>query len=193
MRCYTHDFILILICIFSDQVKNPPLRKCVIVSDSMAKYVELLQTKVQSFPGINISRLSYKISKGLVDLSAELVILHVGTNDISGCLTEKEIKASYNDLISAVRKRSSARVLVSAIIPRPIDFDATGERVKNVNKELADLCVTRRAKFLRTFKPFLKRGEPRREYFAIRDGGLHLNNEGIRRLTEFFINTIAHL
>lgn len=36
-------------------------------------------------------------------------------------------------------------------------------------------------------------GNPRREYFAIKDGGLHLNLEGSRRLSEFLINTFAHL
>ena len=39
-----------------------------------------------------------------------------------------------------------------------------------------------------------KYGDPMRDFFfAVRDGGLHLNTEGVRRLRFFFINTVAHL
>lgn len=160
----------------------------------MAKHVSgIRDTEIFAFPGINITRLNRKITQGLVDLSSQYIILHVGTNDISSSLLEDEIVAMYNDLISVVRSKSDCKILVSAILPRPIDFDATGNRVKKVNNSLATLCRTRKASFVKSFKPFLKCGVPRREYFAVRDGGLHLNIEGIRRLREFFINTIAHL
>jgi hypothetical protein len=82
---------------------------------------------------------------------------------------------------------------VSADIPRSIDFESTGNRVKKLNNKLVLLCKSRKVSFIRTFKPFLKCGIPRRKYYAIQDCGLHLNLEGTRRLKEFFINTIAHL
>jgi hypothetical protein len=66
---------------------------------------------------------------------------------------------------------------VSAFIPRPIDFESTGNRVKNVNKKLVLLCKSRKVY----------------EYHAIKDEGLHLNLEGTRRSKEFVINNIAHL
>ncbi len=128
-----------------------------------------------------------------VDSRNEYVLLHVGTNDITGSLLEDEIVAMYSDLISMVRVKAECKVLVSAILPRPIDHDVTGNRLKSINNKLASLCHTRKATFIKSFKPFLKCGVPRREYFAVRDGGLHLNLEGIRRLREFFINTISHL
>ncbi|XP_060567404.1 uncharacterized protein LOC132726152 [Ruditapes philippinarum] len=177
-----------------EHVAHPPLRKCTIVSDSIAKNVSgIWDTQITAFPGINISRLSFRISQGQVDLRSAYVILHVGTNDVTGPRSEDEIISSFNDLISNVRQQSSGSIIVSAIIPRPIDFDTTGNRVKNLNNKLVLLCKSRNVIFIRTFKPFLKCGLPRREYYAIKDGGLHLNLEGTRRLKEFFINTIAHL
>ena len=144
-----------------------------------------------AFPGINVSRLANRVSKGHVDINSEFAILHVGTNDINS-LQVTEILASYNDLISTVRANYDCKLVVSAILPRPIDHERNGNKVKELNKGLEKLCTSRKCQFIRTYKPFLFSGEPRRELFAIRDGGLHLNLEGVRRLRQFFINTIAH-
>ena len=81
-------------------------RKCTIVCDSIAKYVsDLRGTEVKAFPGINVSRLSNKISRDMVNLDSDYVILHVGTNDVN-TLTVDEICASYNDLISLVKTKT---------------------------------------------------------------------------------------
>ena len=159
----------------------------------MAKHVQdIHDTIVIPFPGINISRLTTKISKGWVDLKSDYVILHVGTNDITGILSVEEILSSYNDLISIVKKNGSCKILMSAVLPRPIDFEISDDKVKSLNHGLMKLCESRHVRFLKTFKPFLYYGKPRRELFTVRDG-LHLNFEGVRRLREFFVNTIAHL
>jgi lysophospholipase L1-like esterase len=98
----------------------------------MAKNVSgIWDTHVTAFPGINISRLSYRISQGHVDLRSDYILLHVGTNDVTGSHTVDEILSSFNDLISNVRQHSSGNIIVSAIIPRPIDFEVTGNRVNN--------------------------------------------------------------
>jgi lysophospholipase L1-like esterase len=117
----------------------------------------------------------------------------VGTNDVTSVLTVGEILSQYCDLISIIRKHTHADILMSAILPRPIDFETSGEKVKNINNKLMSLCKDLKCSYIRTFKPFLKGGKPRREFFAVRDGGLHLNIEGTRRLRQFFVNTISHL
>lgn len=180
--------------LISEQVLQRPTFKCIVLSDSMAKHVSGIRgTKIVAFPGINISRLSSKISQGMICFDCSYIIVHVGTNDISGHLTEDEIVALFNELITLIRSKCCGRILMSSILPRPIDFERNGNKVKNVNNKLAALCKSRNVTFLRSFKPFLKCGFPRREFFAVRDGGLHLNLEGIRRLREFFVNTVAHL
>ena len=55
------------------------------------------------------------------------------------------------------------------------------------------LCRERNVQFLHTFRPFLKNCQPIRELYAVNDQGLHLNLEGVRRLRQFFINSMAHL
>ena len=163
------------------------------MSDSIAKYVtDIRDTKVCAFPGINVSRLTQKILNGHVDLNSAYIILHVGTNDINS-LTVSEICASYSDLISVVKQKSLGKVMVSSVLPRPIDFDVNGAKVKELNNSLERLCKSRQVQYLRSNKPFLFGGVPRREYYAIRDGGLHLNLEGTKRLRQFFINTLTQL
>lgn len=191
MYIYLVLFINLFFYDFSESLGNP-IRKCTIVSDSIAKYVsDIIGTSVTAFPGINISRLSNRISKGFVDLNSEFVILHVGTNDINS-LHVLEMLSSYNDLLSVVRSCSRSQIAVSACLPRPIDHEVNGNKIKEFNKGLEKLCRSRNVKFLRTFRPFLFNGCPRRELFAVRDGGLHLNLEGTRRLRQFFINSISH-
>ena len=169
------------------------VRKITIVSDSIAKHVtDIREAKVIAFPGINISRLTNKFSQGLIDLRSKYVLLHVGTNDIN-TLDITEICSSYNDLITTVRSTSACKVLVSSILPRPIDFEKHGEKVKQLDVALETLCKERQVQFIRSFKPFLKNGFPRRELYAVRDGGLHLNFEGIRRLRHVFISVIDKL
>ena len=169
------------------------VRKVTIVTDSMAKYVtEIREAKVVAFPGINISRLNNKILRGLVDLRSEYVILHVGTNDIN-TLTVSEMCSSYQDLITTVREKFGCKVVVSSILPRPIDYDVNGDKVKSLNNTLEGLCKERRIQYVRSYKPFLEFGEPRRDLFAVRDGGLHLNSEGLRRLRHVFISAVANL
>ena len=103
------------------------------------------------------------------------------------------ILSSFNNLITIVRGLSKTKIVFSSVLPRPVDHESNGEKVKHVNKDLMKLCEQRKIKFLHSYRPFLKFGKPIRELFAIRDHGLHLNLAGLRRLRLFFINTIVHL
>lgn len=163
------------------------------MSDSIAKYVkDVRHTEVCAFPGINISRLTNKLQNRHLVLDKEFSIIHVGTNDINS-LSVGEILSSFNNLIEVVRRNSETTILISSIIPRPVDHQVTGDKVKLVNSKLKQLCMQRKVQFLHTFRPFIRNCEPRRELFAIKDQGLHLNLDGTRRLRQFFINTVAHL
>ena len=83
--------------------------------------------------------------------------------------------------------------MFSSVLPRPVDHESNGEKVKDANKDLIKLCEQRNIRFLHSYRPFFKFGKPKRELFAIRDHGLHLNLERLRRLLFLFINTIVHL
>ena len=163
------------------------------MSDSIAKTVDNIRhCEVIAFPNININALTHKIQTRNLILDREFTILHVGTNNIE-TNNAGEILSCYNDLISVIRQNSHTKIIISAILPRPKDHSSLGDRVKLVNTKLKPLCKERNVQFLHTFRPFLKNSQPIRELFAVNDQGLHLNLEGVRRLRQFFINSVAHL
>ena len=149
-------------------------------------------SEVVSFPGIRINQLANKIEKGHLDLDKPVSIIHVGTNDVV-YMEAGAMLSCYNNLISLIRKKSSTRIVISALLPRPVDHSALGDKVKVVNNKLEKLCKDRKVQYLHTFRPFTKARLPVRELYAVNDQGLHLNTEGTRRLRQFFINTVAHL
>ena len=114
----------------------------------------------------------------------------MGTNEIPH-LDKGAILSSINILITIVRRHSKTKIVFSSILHRPLDHESNGEKVKD--KDLMKLCEQRNIRFIHSNRPFLKFGKPIRELFAIRDYGLHLNLERLRRLRFSFINTIVHL
>lgn len=162
----------------------------------MAKYVTgINHTTVQAFPGATVSRLQNKILSQKASIDFKYTILLIGTNDISSSLSVGQIISLFENFVTIIRARSSTKLIISAIIPRPCDLqiDPTESKVKSVNKELKDLCRRRHIQFLHTHRIFLYNNKPIRSYFAVNDGGLHLNMEGTRRLRLFFLNTVSHL
>lgn len=160
-----------------------------ILSDSMAKYVSGVKyTTVQAFPGATVSRLQSKILSQKAGIDFKYTIL-------SSSLSVGEIISLFENLVTIIRSKSSTKLIISGIIPRPCDLQTnpTESRVKSVNKELKELCKRRHIQFLQTFRIFLHKNKPIRSYFALNDGGLHLNSEGTRRLRLFFINAVFHL
>lgn len=122
-------------------------------------------------------------------------IIHIGTNDINSNdkLSVDAIMSYFNNLITVIRDVSSTHIILSSILPRPVDYTSTNGKVKEVNARLKVLCKTRHCQFVQSFKSFFKGGKPIRELFSVRDGGLHLNLEGIRQLKKVFIKVVAHL
>lgn len=162
----------------------------------MAKHVSGLHcTTVQAFPGATISRLQNKIATYRASINFKHTILLIGTNDMSSSMSIGEIMSHYENLVTFIRSRSDTNLIISGIIPRPCDlkFDPSESRVKEFNKELKQMSKRRKLQFLHTYRVFLHENKPIRSYFAVNDGGLHLNAEGTRKLRLFFINTVAHL
>ena len=165
-----------------------------IISDSIAKHVDHIDfAEVWAYPGAHVHSLTAKIRHSLIPVGQfDILIFHVGTNDIH-TLSPKDLLVEFSDLISATRELSHARIAISSILPRPVDFDLTGSKIKGINKEIEALCKRRHLHFISSYRRFFAYGLPIRSMFAIRDGGLHLNFEETRQLRHCFINTISHL
>ena len=151
---------------------------------------------VQAFRGDSISKLTNRIKTKEADLSKfDFVILHVGTNDIANKASFEHIISDYGNLIGVCRNvKPSLKIVVSAIIPRPVDHEITDGIIRQVNTHLNNvMSKDMNFRFICTYKPFTHCGKVKRELFAKRDGGLHLNFEGTNRLKYFFLKVITHL
>ena len=106
----------------------------------MAKYVDQIRhCDVIAFPGININWLANKIQHNNIILDKQFTIVHVGTNDIHS-LKAEEIISCFRNLISVIRQKSHTEIVMSAIIPRPVDYISTGDKVIKVNSDLKRVC-----------------------------------------------------
>lgn len=175
----------------------PELRKVTIISDSIAKYVTGIDgCTVQSFRGDTIARLTSRMLSGQAILEHfDFVIIHVGTNDIGNRATFNNIISDFGNLIGVCRKINPLiNIIISAILPRPVDNDITDTVIRKVNSHLHKfMSKDMNFKFICTYKPFTFGGRIKVELFAKKDGGLHLNTEGTNRLKHFFLRVISTL
>ncbi|XP_063395979.1 uncharacterized protein LOC134680712 isoform X1 [Mytilus trossulus] len=166
-----------------------------IVSDSIAKYVKLENADVFAFRGASIGEITYQLNKnkGSIYEGYKCLIIHCGTNDIH-ILSIDQFKSAYCNLISTAKLLFPSMVIaMSGILPRPVDFEETGQKIKAVNMALLNLCLSYNVEFIHSYRYFLKCGKPKVELFAYKDGGLHLNCEGTRQLGVYFKRRVAHL
>ena len=79
------------------------------------------------------------------------LILHVGTNDIGNGLSSKLITQYYCNLLELITHNfSNINIIMSAILPRPIDFDTTKQLVIETNNRLTNLALKRNVQFVKT-------------------------------------------
>lgn len=159
----------------------------------MAKYVTGIEgVYLQAFSGDTVSRMANRMLTGQVSLrNFDHVIFHVGTNDIGRRAPFDNIISDFGNLIGICRKiKPSIDIIISAILPRPIDHEVSDPVIKRVNSYLQkNMSRSMNFKFIRTYRPFMFAGKVKRELFAKNDGGLHLNTERTNRLRYYFLRT----
>lgn len=171
----------------------------ILLTDSIGKYVSGIDgLEVRPFPGFTISKMMGECLRNK-DLQSCLckktvVIVHVGTNDIHK-LDSGQIVSNMNNLFFQIKEiNRHIQIMYSAILPRPCDCDAINVKVKQANVAMEKLCKSRKFPYLHTFRPFVnKDGTCHRHMFAARDYGLHLNLEGTRVLTNFYLQVVKRI
>ena len=139
-----------------------------LIGDSIIKNVSGIDgCSIQSFRGDTISKLANKIfSKVAKLLPYDYVILHVGTNDIGNRAPFDNIIKDYANLLGIIRKlHPTVQIIVSAIIPRPCDYDVSDPMVRDINSYLNKVMSRdMNLKFVCTYKPLLIVVNPKFSY-----------------------------
>ena len=139
---------------------------------------------ILSIRGATVDTLITRVKQNIINFSNyQLVIIHVGTNDVDNGNADL-ILPKLLELCSEIRNRQAfMQFIISAIIPRPKDFDTTDAIIKQVNRSIAGWCSRRMDfTFYPTYNTFQKFGWPdlRSEYWDT--DNLHLADQGVKRL-----------
>lgn len=122
-----------------------------------------------------------------------IVILHIGTNDITSGAPASTVVQRMKTLISRI-SLVNPHILyfaISAILPRLNQDSMMKTTIKECNSLLQHwTSQTRNILFLNTTKPFLKNGKIVQTLY--KDDGLHLNQEGKHKLFSYFKRFLWH-
>jgi lysophospholipase L1-like esterase len=191
------EYIIICCNLVSEGHFFPEFRKVVIVGDSMIKNLPPIEgVEVKAVRGATIGKINFLIEKGQLSLgSNNYVIVHAGTNNIANGNSCDYILSGLANLVATIRRvNPNIHIIISSILPRPVDKVETESVIKEVNSRLEkEMSKDLNFKFVKSFRPFLYKGQIKRYLFANLDGGLHLNSEGSNRLGHFFLRVISTL
>ena len=146
--------------------------------------------QILSYRGETIGEFIHKIRYHIIKLNRYThVIVHVVLNNKPG-----EILNLYRTLIHLIKQKYKNIIVgISSILPRLKDHSLSGTDIKNVNLGLAKICKDEKVLFIRSYKRFFySNGITKRDLFAIRDGGLHLNEPGLFQFKLALVHVISH-
>ena len=106
------------------------------MSDSIAKYVTGIDgVHLQAFSGDTIGRMTNRLLSGENTLeNFDYVVFHVGTNNVARNESFESIISDYGNLIGICRKiKPKIKIILSAILPRPVDHAKTDPSVRRIN------------------------------------------------------------
>ena len=111
----------------------------------------------------------------------KIILLHVGTNDLSNGRTAIEVALDMKELLDVIRQSNrEAVVVVSAILYRPVDDVSTFRRVNVINAEIKRVTERfRSVLFIRSHTLFKSGDTLLVQLYDAR--GLHLNRRGLDR------------
>ena len=169
-----------------------PHAKVLLLGDSIIKYVDgLSNTQVVAYKGIKTEQLAVRIIDNKIPhISAKLmVVLHVGTNNI-----EKDnpdlMFTKLRFLVDAVRdKLPTSTIVVSLILPRPIDHHFRANKVKDYNFMVLNNATQLQIRCVSSYRDFLFNSAPIRAYYAI--DNIHLLPPGTACLQSYLNRTLG--
>jgi len=155
-----------------------------VIGDSILKLSEKIWgAQIRAYRGAKIK----DIKEVLEDLDISMfriIILHVGTNNLKKQSVHL-MMTDMEDLLDTIRRKSTAEILISAILPKFKQYADEDGRRKMYNEYIRIMAELWRVEVIPTFRTFEYRGETITTLFAF--DGLHLKPVGADRLKKYII------
>lgn len=162
----------------------------------------MLKVQIKSFPGCTPKDLIEKLGRKEINLNGiNTIVIAVGTETIMST-NPVEMSSEFEKLAEKfLELNSSIKLIVSLLIPRLCDNEASAEPIKTVNRLLKASHIARKFQVWHSFKPFIHKriqhnmsgavDKLREELYA--EDGLHLNDKGKRILKQQFQMAVSLL
>ncbi len=176
---------IVLITLVTDQQFSGVF--ALLTGDSILRFMtEVKGTDLWCYPGKDIDYIRRQLKNNSHILHKfSLIVIHIGTNNIHKNSTS-HIKQDFCALLAAIREICNADVAFSCILPRPRDDKRTANKIQEINKWLQNWSEANQCLCLRSYNFARKHVD-----VVYRRDGLHLNDEGIRRFTDFLNHQLA--
>ena len=164
--------------------------RVIIISDSMLRQANFHSSALlRAFGGATIGTLIEATRRGNIVQNwstVGLVVIACGTNDIDNG-NAASIRQHMEDLITTIlQKNASIGIIISGILPRPVDFEITNQTVKTVNDVLRVWAKSQESvHFYPAYRSFLHAGKIRtdQQLYAANDRyQIHLSDKGKARM-----------
>lgn len=165
-----------------------------ILGDSMIQNVQSINnTFVRSYRGDTLEDITNHLRHDKIPAiyDKRIVLLHVGTNDLYS-LEIAEMVDDFKALLDQIKlKNSEAKLLVSAILPRPKDFWTTQEKIVDYNRRLIAKQVCWNFTFVHTYSIFQRNRLPIRQMYY--EDNIHPSDMGALRMGTTWGKTLKRL
>lgn len=163
----------------------------IIIDQSGLDLGDIRDTKVICITNLNLASLVVNIRHREIDITPfKTILIHVGTNDIAEGTAVGPIQSQFEHLLSVIRRENfTVNIMISALLPRPVDEHYTRVDVKHLNDNLLSLCARNHIAYVPSFRPFLFRGVANLKKFNI--DRMTLSREGSADLTQIFRHSMS--
>ena len=169
-----------------------PHTKVLLFGDSIIKYVtKLNNTQVLAYRGIRLEELAVRVLQDKIPHldGKQLVVTHVGTNNVQRD-TPDEMVNKTRFLVDMIRqKNTEATIVISLIIPRPIDYLERADLVKEYNHKIISLSTQLGVFYIPTYRKFMSAKNPIDDLYAI--DKIHPKDTGTLVLQQYFKDSLG--
>ncbi|KAG8237594.1 hypothetical protein J437_LFUL003323, partial [Ladona fulva] len=159
-------------------------RKTRVMGDSMIRYAgdhcRRNGVDVECFPGIRAEEMEEQIDRLGDNRKEDIVLFHVGSNDIKRAKTDDHVMGLIWDLGTAAKKKfKKAKIIISGVIKRK---DVSSRRIDYINECLDWVCASQGLQFVNS-NAWISEEDIGRD-------GIHLNRRGSEKFGRLLMDVI---